>query len=139
MLCSPYISTLRHVDTIFVFHNNAPEVSSYLVKSYCEPLYIINPGRKSEYMLNMFYMSWEEYFSELSLHGLDTTYVYAFNANKIDKKSDDVEAAFLGRYNITLPDMIRVNWHLTYPPDSILSVNVNQDPDKDPETKEIPA
>ena len=54
------------------------------------------------------------------------------NANKIDKRSDNVDAAFLARYGITLKDMTELNWQLSYPPDSILSVTDNPGLAKDP-------
>ena len=121
-------------DTIMVHHWFYPYMLSYPneIKDYLEKDYIIKPGQTNTYALDILIGSWEEYFAESSMHGKDTVWVYVFNANKIDKKSDNVDAAFLARYGITLKDMIELNWQLSYPPDSIISFTDNPDLAKDP-------
>lgn len=119
-------------DTIFVFEWWYPYMCDVpdFVMNRLDPYYTINPGKVSITALNEG-TSWESYFATGSIHGQDTIWIYVFNANKIDKKSDNVDSAFLARYGITLKDMIDLNWELSYPPDSILTVITNPDLAKD--------
>ena len=42
--------------------------------------------------------------------------IFVFDAKKLEVKNDHVDNAFLMRYDVSLQDLQRVNWYLTYPP-----------------------
>lgn len=134
----PFINNSN--DTLLVFETwncyvlSAPD----FVRDKLDKKQIIMPGDTS---ITALYsgMSWEEIFSNIKFaYNEDTIWVFVFNANKIDMKSDNVDAAFLARYGVTLKEMPELNWQLSYPPDSILSVTENPDLAKDPDVYPTP-
>ena len=58
--------------------------------------------------------SWEFVYTDVLPH--DTLMIFVFDAKKLEARKGHPRNAFLIRYDISLQDLQRVNWYLTYPP-----------------------
>ncbi len=79
----------------------------------------ILPGKINNSTLSTF-TSWESVFGadldDRNLNPIDTLMVFVFDAELLETNPSYVEEALLLRYDLSLKDLQRFNWTLSYPP-----------------------
>ncbi len=79
----------------------------------------ILPGKINNSTLSTF-TSWESVFGadldDRNLNPIDTLMVFVFDAERLDADRHRVMDALLVRYDLSLQDLQRLNWTLSYPP-----------------------
>ena len=59
--------------------------------------------------------SWEAVFTDERFSPIDTLMIFVFEAEKVEAEADPQEAV-IARYDVSLEDLQRNNWLLSYPP-----------------------
>ena len=79
----------------------------------------ILPGKINNSTLSTF-TSWESVLGadldDRNLNPIDTLMVFVFDAELLETNPSNVEEALLLRYDLSLKDLQRFNWTLSYPP-----------------------
>ena len=101
----------------FACSSNYPDTTTYEFGVLFSPqIYKTLPGEVNTSALEN-RNTWEFMFSsEYRFSPHDTLMIFVFDAKKLEVKNDHVDNAFLMRYDVSLQDLQRVNWYLTYPP-----------------------
>lgn len=77
------------------------------------------PGKINKEALLTF-VSWEFLFGadidHKNLNSIDTLMVFIFDAKRLEANPSHIDDAFLQRYDLSLQDLQRLNWMLSYPP-----------------------
>ena len=118
----------NHHSTIEVINNSEKAIYAYFgveypdtldrigIPSSSEPsIYKVEPHKRNRTALwqNTF---WEVIFRDGRLIPSDTLMIYIFDAKLLDSNTTHVDNTIIQRYDLSLQDLQRINWILTYPP-----------------------
>lgn len=80
-----------------------------------EPNNMIKPQQTNTESIPIIPVSWEAAFSDNRIT-LDTLMIYILDDQALKKEDVDIRQSFLQRYDLSLQDLQRLNWVLSYPP-----------------------